>query len=145
VNVFLDTSVLVAALVQDHPHHGPAVALLVATKAKEIQACISAHALAELYAVLTRTPFSPPIYPAEARQMIEQTVLPLADVVALSATEYRRVMAECADAGWTGGAIYDAIHLRAARKAGCERLYTFNVRHFRALASEEFRGRISAP
>ena len=29
MNVFLDTSVLVAALVQDHPHHGPAVALLI--------------------------------------------------------------------------------------------------------------------
>ncbi len=40
--------------------------------------------------------------------------------------------------GLTGGIIYDALHLEAARKAGCARIYTYNLAHFRALrASEE--------
>lgn len=145
MKVSFDTSVLVAALVEDHPHHAPAASVLLSAKGKKIHACVSAHALAELYAVLTRAPFTPPIYPAEVRQMIEQTILPIVEVVALSAAEYRQVITECAGAGWTGGAIYDSIHIRAARKAGCDRLYTFNVRHFRALASDDFQGRISAP
>jgi predicted nucleic acid-binding protein len=145
MKVCFDTSVLVAALVEDHPHNAPASTALLSAKGKKIQACVSAHALAELYSVLTRAPFTPPIYPAEVRQMIEQTVLPLVDVVALSAAEYRQVISECADAGWTGGAIYDAIHIRAARKAGCDQLYTFNVKHFRALAGDDFHDRITAP
>lgn len=145
MKVCFDTSVLVAALVEDHPHHAPAASVLLSAKGKRIEAYVSAHALTELYAVLTRAPFTPPVYPAEVRQMIEQTILPIAGVVALSAAEYRQVAAECADAGWTGGAIYDAVHIRAARKAECDRLYTFNVKHFRAIAPDEFRGRISAP
>jgi predicted nucleic acid-binding protein len=145
MRVCLDTSVLVAALVEDHPHHSPANSVLLAAKGGKIQACTSAHALAELYAVLTRAPFTPPIYPSEVLQMIEQTVLPLVDVVALSGAEYRQVVTECAKAGWTGGAIYDAIHIRAAKKGRSERLYTFNLRHFRAMAGDDFQDRISTP
>ena len=145
MRVCFDTSVLVAALVDDHPHHAPASSVLLSAKGKKNQACVSAHALPELYAVLTRAPFTRPIYPAEVRQMIEQTVLPLVDVVALSGIEYRQVITECAEAGWTGGAIYDAIHIRAAKKANCARLYTFNVKHCRAMAGDDFQDRISAP
>jgi len=76
--------------------------------------------------------------------MIEQTILPLVSLVTLSAAEYRQAVAECANGGWAGGAIHDAVHLRAARKAECERIYTFNVKHFRALAPD-LQGRISAP
>jgi predicted nucleic acid-binding protein len=145
MKVCFDTSILVAALVEDHPHHAPAFSVLLSAKDKKIEAYISTHALAELYAVLTRAPFTPPIYPAEARQMVEQSILPLVEVVSLSGVEYRGVVDECAEAGWTGGAIYDAIHIRAAKKAHCERLYTFNVKHFRAMAGDDFQDRISAP
>lgn len=145
MKVCFDTSVLVAALVEDHPHNAPAASALLSAKSKRIHAIVSAHGLAELYAVLTRAPFTPPIYPAEVRQMIKQSLLPLVEVVALSAAEYRQVIADCAEAGWTGGAIYDAIHIRAARKGGCERLYTLNVKHFRAIAPDDFQDCISAP
>ena len=64
---------------------------------------------------------------------------------ALTAAEYRQVVNDCADGDFTGGLVYDAIHLRSARKAGCERLYTLNVREFRALAAEDFLDRICAP
>ena len=33
-----------------------------------------------------------------------------------------------------GGAVYDYLHLVAARKAGVERIVTLDLRHFRALA-----------
>ncbi|MCX6638221.1 MAG: PIN domain-containing protein, partial [Acidobacteria bacterium] len=91
MKIYLDTSVLVAALVEDHPHHAPAVAVLLPAKSESARAFISAHGLAELYAVLTRTPFTPRIHPAEARQMIERSVLPRAGVIALTAAEYRQV------------------------------------------------------
>jgi hypothetical protein len=43
-----------------------------------------------------------------------------------------------------GGRIYDALHLRRARQAACDRVYTFNVRHFQQLAPD-LAGRIGAP
>jgi predicted nucleic acid-binding protein len=145
VKVYLDTSVLVAALLEDHPQHARAVALLLSAADGKSRACVAAHGLVELYSVLTRTPFVPRIHPAEARQMIERSVLPRVDVVALTAVEYRQVICDCADSGVSGGAVCDAIHLRAARKAGCERICTLNVRDFRALAAEDLQDRIGAP
>jgi predicted nucleic acid-binding protein len=32
------------------------------------------------------------------------------------------------------GAVYDALHITGARSAGCAKLYTLNLRHFRSLA-----------
>jgi predicted nucleic acid-binding protein len=136
---------LVAALIEDHPHYGRASAVLRSAAGRSIQAFASAHALAELYAVLTSAPFTPRIYPSEAKQMIDHSVVPHVNLIALLGAHYRRVVADCAEAGWGGGMIYDAIHIRAAIKSQCDRLYTFNVKHFRSLSPEEFLDRISAP
>ena len=145
MKIFLDTSILVAALVEDHPHYAPATALLLAARERTVQAFMSAHSLAESYAVLTRTPFSPRIYPAEGWQLLEESILAHVEVVALSPGEYRQVVRACSMHGCIGGAVYDALHIQAAQTAGCERLYTFNLREFRLLASEEFRHKITAP
>jgi len=109
------------------------------------QGYISAHGLAEVYAVLTRAPFVPPIYPSEAWQILDCSILPHVDIVVLAAAEYKELVRKCAEEGQIGGRVYDEIHLRCARKAGCDRLYTFNVRDFRALAAEDFRDRICSP
>src|SRR5439155_9444578 len=52
--------------------------------------------------------------PSEAWQIIEEMILP--------------------HNGWAGGRIHDAIHLRCAQKARCDRICPFNVKDFRALA-----------
>jgi predicted nucleic acid-binding protein len=145
VKVYLDTSVLVAAVLEDHPHYAPAAALLQSVRGKEVQAVTSAHTLAEFYAVLTRAPFSPRVHPAEAWQILEENILAHVQVFALDADQYRQLIHECAQQGCIGGAVYDAIHLRTAQAASCERLYTFNVRDFRELAPEAFRARVCAP
>lgn len=145
MKVCLDTSVLVAALIEDHPHYGRASGVLRSAVNNRVDAVASAHALAELYGVLTRAPFTPRIYPSEARRMIEQSVVPHVSLIAITGPEYRSIIAGCAEAGFGGGMIYDAIHIRVALKAKCDRLYTFSVRHFRSLAPEDFADRISAP
>ena len=43
-----------------------------------------------------------------------------------------------------GARVYDALHLQCAKKAGCDRIYTFNVRHFRQLAPD-WAEQIAAP
>lgn len=104
---------------------------------------MSAHGLAEVYSVLTRTPFTPPVYPGEAWQ-IQQSFLRHLEVVALSAKEYQDVIRHCASNGISGGLVYDALHLRCAEKVRSDRVYTFNVKDFRLLAPN-LESRICAP
>jgi predicted nucleic acid-binding protein len=142
---YFDTSVIVAASVNDHPHFPQAFAALRQAADKRNKASTSAHGLAETYSVLTRAPFNPPVYPNEAWQILEQNVLRYFEVITLSASEYREVIRDCAVRGWAGGRIYDALHLRCARKQRCERIHTLNVRDFRDLAPENLEIEICAP
>jgi predicted nucleic acid-binding protein len=145
VNWYFDTSVLVSAAVRRHPHNAPALAVLEELVSRKHRGCISAHSLTEVYSVLTRTPFKPPLYPSEAWQIIEEMILPYMELLTLTSKEYREVVRHCAASGWAGGRIHDAVHLRCAQKAGCDRIYTFNVKDFRALAPPDLADRISAP
>jgi predicted nucleic acid-binding protein len=145
VTWYFDTSVLVAAAVRQHPHNAPALAVLEELLNRKHRGFISAHSMTEVYSVLTRTPFKPPLYPSEAWQIIEEMILPHMELLTLTSKEYREVVRHCAASGWAGGRIHDAVHLRCAQKAGCERIYTFNVKDFRALASPDLADKISAP
>jgi len=145
VRWYFDTSVLVAAAVQGHSHHAVAIPALEAMVSQGHEGYMSAHSVAEVYAVLTRTPFRPPVYPSEAWQILEASILPHLEIVTLSATDYKDVVRQCAAAGQIGGRIYDAIHIRCAQRADCDRLYTLNVRDFRVLSPEDFQDRICAP
>ena len=142
---YFDTSILVAALVEGHPHHARAHRALESALRASHRAYISAHGLAETYSVLTRTPFVPPVYPLEAWQLLEQSILPHMALISLSGSEYKEVVRQCAQAAYVGGRVHDLIHLRCAQKARCDRIYTFNFRDFRALAPAELVGRISSP
>jgi predicted nucleic acid-binding protein len=145
VKWYFDTSVLVPAAVTQHPHHAAALAVLEEMMGRKHRGFISAHGLTEVYSVLTRTPFKPPLYPGEAWQIIEGMLLPHMEIVTLTAKEYQEVVRHCAANGWAGGRIHDAIHLRCAQKGACDRIYTFNVKDFRALAPAGLAARISAP
>jgi len=144
MKAYLDTAVLVAASVADHPHHSQSLAALQMVRKKAMTGHISGHGLSEVYAVLTRTPFTPPIYPMEAWKLLSMNVLPYFQIVTLTPEMYWQAIQECADRGWIGGRIYDALHLCCAKKAACDRIYTFNVRHFQQLAPD-LADRIGAP
>jgi len=51
MKVLLDTSVLVAAMVEAHPHHVRAFPWLQRVKRKEVTAVLACHSLAELYSM----------------------------------------------------------------------------------------------
>ena len=145
MNWYFDTSIVVAAAVTQHPHNAPALAVLEELVSRKHRGYLSAHSLTEVYSVLTRTPFKPPLYPSEAWQIIEQMILPHMELVTLTPKEYREVVRHCAVSGWVGGKVHDAVHLRCAQKAGCDRIYTFNVKDFRALAPPNLAEKIAAP
>lgn len=142
---YLDTSVLVAAAISRHPHHPPALGILKELASARHEGFVSAHSLAEFYSVLTRAPFKPPLYPGEVWQIIEAMVIPALELVTLTSKEYKDVIHRCALGGWLGGRVHDAVHLGCAQKAECDRIYTFNVKDFRALAPAELAARITQP
>jgi predicted nucleic acid-binding protein len=145
VNLFFDTSVLVAASSASHPHHAQAFQALNSLKAGGNQGWMSQHSVAEVYAILTGAPLIPRIHPSEALRILEDNLLPHFRVVALKPRDYRDVIREMAAADWRSGKVYDALHLRCARKQPIDRLYTFNVKDFRALAPQDFQDKIGAP
>lgn len=144
MKVYCDTSVLVAASVLSHPHHTQSAALLKQIRSGKLEAVISAHGTAEFYAVLTRAPLTPPVYPSEAWRLLAENILPHFHIAALSATQYTSVLRQAAERGWTGGLVYDALHIAAATSNQCKRIYTFNVRHFLQLAPQ-LQGDICSP
>jgi predicted nucleic acid-binding protein len=142
--VFLDTSVLVASLVKHHPHHARAMPVIREVLKGGDRGHVAAQGLAETYAVLTSLPVAPRIGPEAAAKLLTENVLPRFRAVALTSREYDRVVTSVAAAGVAGGAVYDAIQLECARKSAAERIYTFNLTHFRRLAPA-LAERISAP
>jgi predicted nucleic acid-binding protein len=56
--------------------------------------------------------------------------------VALTTEEYFSAIAEYSAMGIVGGAIYDALIAHCALKARAEKIFTWNVRHFRQFGSE---------
>lgn len=140
---FFDTSVLVAAMVEAHPAHGPAWAWLDRALRGEVEGGVATHTLAELFAVLTRLPVVPRIAPREALRLVEVNLEGFF-IVALETQDYLRALNRLAALGLSGGAVYDALIAEAALKAGVERLLTLNRRHFVRLG-EEIRAIVEVP
>jgi predicted nucleic acid-binding protein len=136
VNIYTDTSVVVARTLSNHLHHANAVQLFRQLRAQRWTPVISTHGLAEVYSVLTRLPTLQRVSAAEASHMIQENLLRHFEIQALGKADYAEIVRSCSAQGWIGGAVYDAIHIHAARKAGCERVYTFNLSDFRRIAPD---------
>jgi predicted nucleic acid-binding protein len=57
-------------------------------------------------------------------------------MITLDAGEYFETIDAMSRRGMSGAVIYDALILACARKVRAERIYTWNVRHFRAVAPD---------
>lgn len=143
MKTLFDTSVLVAASVDQLPSHEIARAAVVRSLESKGDSHASTHAVAECFATLTALPLKQRISPLEAQAIIETNLLKRFDIVALDQTDYAEAVATTVSRGLTSGSIYDALHLIAARKGGCERLLTYNLAHFRRFAADDIE--ISAP
>jgi predicted nucleic acid-binding protein len=99
--------------------------------AGEVTVAVAAHALAETFATLTALPVSPQVTTLEAERLIREGIVAYVEVVPLGAADYDAVIKRVAGLGLVSGAVYDALHVHAAEKAGCEEIVTFNGRDFR--------------
>jgi predicted nucleic acid-binding protein len=132
---YCDSSILVSAADEDEAHHKASQRCL---SGKTV--CSNLHGLAECFAVLSgRKGFTP----EQAAQVID-TYLVRLTLVPLEKEDYAQTIAQAQKNGVRGGAIYDALHLAAARKVKADRIYTLNVNHFR-LYAKELAARVTPP
>jgi predicted nucleic acid-binding protein len=128
--VLFDTSMLLPALIAHHPDHVDTAARLEAVHAGRVQLVLCTHAIAELYSTLTSFPVSPRISPSQALQLIQENILAYAEVVSLDARDYAQVTRDLVGRNLAGGVVYDALHVRAAKKADVDRVWTRNLSDF---------------
>lgn len=125
--VALDTSVLVAALDAADPDHDASRALLLAGKP-----AVFLHALSETFSILTGGSLGKRVAAAEVAAILHEHLAPRVRLVTLGATDVLKAYKESTARGIRGGAIYDYLHMVAARKAGATRIYTLNLGDFLA-------------
>jgi predicted nucleic acid-binding protein len=130
-----DTSCLVAALCTWHEHHDRTKREIEARDASKQQQVLSAHSLAETYAVLTRLPPPFRLKGADARSLLEANWAKT-ETSYLTGSEVWRALKAAEERGISGGRTYDALIAFAALKAEVGTLVTWNVKNFAPLRSE---------
>lgn len=131
---FFDTSVLVAAFWRGHREHDASLKLVAAANKKK--SCCALHTLAEVYATMTALPVKDIIPPDQAVLFVEE-VRDRFTIVALNDNEYYDAIQQAAERGFASGRIYDALLLRCAAKMKAEVIYTWNVKHFKAIDPQQ--------
>jgi predicted nucleic acid-binding protein len=131
VSVFLDTSVLLAGLVDFGPQSAPAQLLLHAVAEKRIDGPATAwHCCLEFFSVATRLPPEFRIAPADAIVLLQGEVFGRIAVHDLPAGDRLPMLKAAARETIVGGRIYDAHIAEVARAAGATVVVTDNRRHF---------------
>jgi predicted nucleic acid-binding protein len=133
VTVFLDTSVLLAGLVDFGPQSAPAQSLLHEIAEKQVVGPATAwHCCLEFFSVATRLPPEFRLTPADAVRLLDEEVFKRMAVHDLPAADRLPMLTVAAQDGTAGGRIYDTHIADVARAAGVAVIVTDNRRHFLA-------------
>jgi predicted nucleic acid-binding protein len=140
---FLDTSVLLAGLVDFGPQSAPAQSVLHAVAEKSVPAATAWHCCLEFYSVATRLPREYRLSPADAAHLLHDEVFARMTVHDLPPADREQLFDAAAQDGTAGGRIYDAHIAEVARAVGAFVIVTDNRRHF--LASLRHGIRVETP
>jgi predicted nucleic acid-binding protein len=138
--VFLDTSVLLAGLIDLGPANAQAQRVMDAIAQGRLRRVQTGwHCCLELYAVSTRLPPELRLAPSDALRLIETEILARFEMCQLPRQDIGTFLRSAAREGVAGGRIYDAHIAEIARLAGARTVVTDNRRHFTSLMRHEIR------
>lgn len=133
VEVFLDTSVLLAGLIDLGPQSAPAQSLMDGVSEGTVRGPATAwHCCLEFYSVSTRLPPEFRVTPADAVRLLREEVFARMALHDLPAANREAMLRLVAEDGIAGGRIYDVHIAEVARAAGARVIVTDNRRHFLA-------------
>jgi predicted nucleic acid-binding protein len=142
--IFVDTSVLLAGLVDFGPQSAPAQSLLHAVAERRLDPPSTAwHCCLEFFSVATRLPPEFRVAPADAVRLLQEEVFARMAVHDLPPADRSALLAAAARDHIAGGRIYDAHIAEVARAAGATVVVTDNRRHF--LAALRYGMRVETP
>ena len=127
-----DSSVLIAALLPSEDHHSASTALLNGTDT----IVVHVHALNETFATLTGGSLGFLVDANLAARMIRERIIARSSMIVLDADDVTAALDQARAHGVRGGAVYDYMHLVAARKGQADVLYTLNLADFHQLKRE---------
>jgi len=131
VSVFLDTSVLLAGLIDFGPQSAPAQSVLHLVAEKRIpQPSTAWHCCLEFFSVATRLPPEFRITPPDAFALLEEEIFARMAVHDLPQSDRLAMLQAAARDGVAGGRIYDTHIAEVARAVGASVVVTDNRRHF---------------
>lgn len=125
---FLDTGIMVGAVLKSHPEHVGCLAAL----EDSMRPFTDAHALAETFATLTGFYKVPTDIATELTLSLRDSVL----VEALTLADYETAIREARSRGIMGGGIYDSLHATFARRKKAVQIVTRNPSHFQHVAPD---------
>jgi predicted nucleic acid-binding protein len=131
MSVFLDTSVILAGLIDFGPQSAPAQSLMHAVAEKRVPSPATAwHCCLEFYSVATRLPPEFRVSPEDAVTLLEEEVFARMAVHDLPAADRLSMLRGATRDGIVGGRIYDSHIADVARASGARVVVTDNRRHF---------------
>lgn len=130
VTVFLDTSVLLAGLVDFGPQSAPAQEVLHAVAEKKVSAATAWHCCLELFSVSTRLPPEFRLTAKDASLLLQEEVFGRMAVFDLPSDARSAFLQMVAEERVSGGRVYDAHIAEVARSVGARTIVTDNRRHF---------------
>jgi predicted nucleic acid-binding protein len=130
VAAFLDTSVLLAGLIDFGPQSAPAQQVMHAVAEKQLVAATAWHCCLELFSVSTRLPAEFRVSARDAAMLVEEEVVNRMSVADLPEAARLASLRGFADENVTGGRVYDAHIADVARTTGARVIVTDNRRHF---------------
>ena len=119
---FLDTGILVGAVLRSHPEHTICLSALEDSR----RPFTNAHVLAETFATLTGFYRVPTETAAELTLSLSDSV----EVEALALADYQTAIGEARTSGVMGRGIYDSLHATFARRKKAVQIVTRNPSHF---------------
>ncbi len=132
--VFLDTSVLLAGIIDFGPQSRAAQAIMDAVAEGRISDPLTAwHCVLEFYSVSTRLPEDLRLSVEQAGQLVRSEIVSRIAIKSLPSTARRRLFELAMREGVAGGRIYDAHISEIAHSAQASMLVTDNPRHFTPL------------
>ena len=144
VGPFLDTSVLLAGLVDFGPQSAPAQEVLHAVaEGRTGRASTAWHCCLEVYSVATRLPPEFRLTASNAASLIHEEIFGRIAVHGLPNDAQEPFLRSLSQQNITGGRVYDAHIAEVARSAGAAVIVTDNRKHF--LAALRYGIRVDTP
>ena len=125
---FLDTGIMVGAVLKSHPEHAACLAAL----EDSLRPFTNAHTMAETFATLTGFYKVPTDAATELTLSLRDSVV----MEALALADYDTAIRQARSRGVMGGGIYDSLHATYARRKRAVQIVTRNPSDFERVAPD---------